>query len=54
MWLAGLVLLPVWLVTKVGLVVWQPLQSPLVGWLLSSAVGRESPAVVAVLASMPT
>ena len=55
MWFAGLVLLPVWFVVNVGVVVWQPLQSPVVGWLLSSvAEGRESPAVVAVLASMPT
>src|SRR5215470_5503507 len=34
---------------KVGVVVWQPLQSPVVGWFLSRvAVGRESPAVVFV------
>ena len=40
---------------KVGVVVWQPLQSPLVGWFLSSvASGRESPAAVAVLAIIPT
>ena len=30
-------------VVKVGVVVWQPPQSPVVGWLLSKAVGRESP-----------
>ena len=34
-------------------VVWQLAQSPLVGWFLSNAVGRESPAVEAVLATMP-
>ena len=50
---AGLALLPVWFVRKVGVVVWQPLQSPVVGWLLSKAVGRESPAVVALLGSIP-
>ena len=52
MWLAGL---PLWvtLAAKVGVVVWQPLQSPEVGWLASNAVGRESPALLALLASMP-
>ena len=40
---------------KVGAVLWQPVQSPAVGWSLSSvAFGRESPAVVLVLAIMPT
>src|SRR5256885_17207458 len=53
MWFAGLAL-PVWSVAKVGVVVWQPVQSPLVGWFLSNAVGRESPAAVEVLAIMPT
>ena len=54
MWLAGFAF-PLWLVEKVGAVEWQPLQSPLVGWALSSvAFGRESPAVVPVLAIMPT
>ena len=39
---------------KVGVVVWQPMQSPLVGWFFSSAaMGRESPAVLVVPASMP-
>ena len=53
MWFAGF---PdcVTLAANVGVLVWQPLQSPEVGWLLSNAVGRESPAAVAVLASMPT
>ena len=52
MWFVGLALLM--LLEKVGVVVWQPLQSPLVGWPLSSVgVGRESPAVVFVPASMP-
>src|SRR5579862_6449540 len=54
MWLAGFELLPDWLVEKVGVVVWQPPQSPVVGWFLSNVVGRESPATVAVLAIMPT
>ena len=40
-------------VAKVGVVVWQPVQSPLVGWFLSNAVGRESPAVVALLTTIP-
>ena len=52
MWFAGL-LPPVTLLVNVGVVVWQPLQSPVVGWLLSKAVGRESPAAPAVLAIMP-
>ena len=52
-WFAGLPP-PVRSLAKVGAVVWQLLQSPLVGWFLSSpAVGRESPAVVFVPASMP-
>ena len=54
MWFAGLAF-PVWLLANTGEVVWQPLQSPLVGWALSSvAFGRESPAAVLVLATMPT
>src|ERR1700682_6163824 len=40
-------------VAKVGVVTWQLPQSPVVGCLESSAVGRESPAVVEVLASIP-
>jgi hypothetical protein len=31
MWFLGLAALPFWLVEKVGVVVWQPLQSPLPG-----------------------
>jgi hypothetical protein len=38
---------------KVGVVVWQPPQSPAVGWLLSNAVGRESAGELAELAIMP-
>src|SRR5580765_2921570 len=54
MWLAGLAP-ALWLVANTGAVEWQPPQSPLPGWSLSSvALGRESPAVVPVLASMPT
>lgn len=52
MWFAGLLPL-VTLDANVGVLVWQPLQSPLVGWLLSRAVGRESPAEVELLATMP-
>ena len=51
--MVGLVAPPVTLFVNVGVVVWQPEQSPVVGWLLSRAVGRESPAVVALLATMP-
>ena len=50
--MAGL-LPPETLLEKVGVVVWQPLQSPEVGWLLSNAVGRESPQAAAVLAIIP-
>ena len=53
MWLAGLVPLET-LVENIGVIVWQSPQSPVVGWSLSSvAFGRESPAVVEVLAIMP-
>ena len=52
MWLAGLAVL-LTLVANVGVVVWQALQSPVVGWFLSNAVGRESPAALALLASIP-
>jgi hypothetical protein len=52
MWLAGFAEL-LTLVVKVGVVVWQPAQSPLVGWPLSKAVGLESPAALAELAIMP-
>src|SRR5213082_3921363 len=38
---------------KVGAVVWQPLQSPVVGCTLSKACGRESPQAVALLAIIP-
>src|SRR5260370_481927 len=51
MWFAGLAAQATSL-AKVGVVVWQPLQSPLVGWALSTAVGRESPAVVEVLGGL--
>jgi hypothetical protein len=40
-------------VVNVGVVVWQPAQSPDVGCPLSNAVGRESAAALAELASMP-
>ena len=50
--MAGLLPL-VTLLEKVGVVVWQPAQSPEVGCALSNAVGRESPAAVAVLGSIP-
>jgi hypothetical protein len=52
MWFVGFVALLTF-EANVGVLVWQPPQSPLVGWLLSKAVGRESPAVVAELATMP-
>src|SRR5207245_9737008 len=38
---------------KVGVVVWQPLQSPVAGCTLSKACGRESPQAVALLAIIP-
>src|SRR2546428_13946684 len=38
---------------KVGVVVWQPLQSPVAGCALSKACGRESPQAVALLAIIP-
>jgi len=53
MWLAGLALLPLWLVKKVGEVVWQPLQSPVAGCVLSKACGRESAQADALLAIIP-
>src|SRR5690349_8878247 len=53
MWFAGLALLPDWFVANVGVVVWQPLQSPEVGWPLSYAVGRESPQAAAVPTIIP-
>ena len=54
MWFAGLPA-PVTLVANVGVVMWQLPQSPLVGCLASSAAeGRESPAVVPLLGSIPT
>src|SRR5438876_11924938 len=40
-------------VAKVGVVVWQPLQSPVAGCALSKACGRESPQAVALLTIMP-
>src|SRR5215469_11132391 len=53
MWFAGLVPLTTSL-ANVGVVTWQPPQSPAVGCCESSALeGRESPAVVPVLAIMP-
>ena len=53
MWFAGFEP-PVTLLVNVGVVVWQPLQSPVVGWLLSSvAFGRESPAAELLLAIIP-
>src|SRR5215470_13319962 len=53
MWFAGLVAVGSRLVANTGVVTWQLPQSPEVGCLASSAVGRESPAPVALLASMP-
>src|SRR5204863_9044335 len=38
---------------KVGVVVWQPLQSPATGCTLSKASGREAPQAVALLAIIP-
>src|SRR5437762_14345141 len=52
MWLAGLAVC-VMSVAKVGVVVWQPLQSPVAGCTLSKACGRESPQAVALLAIIP-
>jgi len=46
MWFAGKPA-PVTSSAKVGVVVWQPPQSPLVGWVLSNAaLGRASLAVL--------
>ena len=54
MWFAGLRRTAMRSLAKVGVVVWQLPHSPVVGWLASSVVvGRESPAVVFVPASMP-
>src|SRR5215472_6497227 len=54
MWLAGLPAPPLRSLAKVGVVVCQLPHSPLVGWPASSVVvGRESPAVVFVPATMP-
>src|SRR5947208_15385098 len=38
---------------KVGVVVWQPLQSRVAGCTLSKACGRESPQAVVLLAIIP-
>ena len=53
MWLGGLAPVDT-LLENTGVMVWQSPQSPLVGWFVSSvAFGRESPAVVLVLAIIP-
>jgi hypothetical protein len=53
MWLAGLVPATT-SPANVGAVVWQPPQSPLLGWAESKAAeGLESPAAVLVLAIIP-